>query len=143
MPSTSTFFSNPEAAHAWFVDTVIVQNPRITEEEKVTITGVAQTCYDVATDAPWTDPFGLFEHGRDDAAQYFNCLRNSIPGVTTDSGILSVLEIAADASLEAADPPDSMLNQGSRIASGEDPLLNKIPFWMVAGLGLLVYSVIK
>lgn len=129
----SEFFSTPERAHEWFVDSVVMPNPRLSMEKKQEIVQLANGCYDFATEAPWTDPFGLYEHGEDDAAQYMNCLRNSILSVTNDQGILNVLEAGTDASADQADPPDSILNQAERKASGKDDI---VPQWMYAALGV-------
>ena len=131
--STTEFFSNPERAHEWFVETVVVPNPRLSTAEKNELIALADGCYEFSTTPPWTDPLGLFEHGEDDAAEYFNCLRNSILSVTNDQGILAVLDIAQEGSRDVADPPDSILNQGEDIVTGKQPI--KLPTWAWVGLG--------
>ena len=131
----SEMFSTPERAHTWFIATVVLQNPRLSEEEKEEVIQMANGCYEYATTPPWTDPAGLFEHGTDDAAQYMNCLRNSILSVTNDEGIINVLEAGAAASADQADPPDSLLNQAERMASGKEDI---VPKWMYAAVGLAV-----
>ena len=138
---STEFFQTPERAHEWFVETVITPNPRLTESEKTALTQVANDCYDSSTAGWWGDPLGLFEHGQDDAAQYFNCLRNSIQSVTMDTQILAILDIATDASLDVADPPDSMLNQTSDIITGKDSI--DIPWWVYAGAGLAIFAVLR
>lgn len=135
------FFSTPERAHEWFVQEVVMPNPRLTAQDKVAVVTVANDCYQFATTGPWTDPLGVWEHGQDDAAQYFNCLRNSIQSVTQDEGILNVLEIATEASEDVADPPDSMLNQAEGIASGRLSL--KIPWWLYLLGAVGLYQAVK
>ena len=138
---TTEFFSTPERAHEWFVQEVVYPNPRLTEQDKLAVVTVANDCYQFATTGPWTDPLGVWEHGQDDAAQYFNCLRNSIQSVPQDSGILSVLEVATEASEDVAAPPDSMLNQAEGIASGRASL--RIPWWLYVLGAVGIYRAVR
>jgi hypothetical protein len=143
---TTEYFSTPDRAHAWFMDEVVTPNPRLNDEEKATIRQVADECYDSATATWWADSAGEWIpgwlYGEDEAAKYFACLQSTVPTVTNDPGILDVLDIAAEASADVADPPDSLYNQAKRKATGEDPV--KVPWWVYAGgIAALVMMVRK
>ena len=63
--------------------------------------------------------------------------------MTSDSGILGVLESATGASLDAADPPDSLYNQAGDIVTGKSDLDFSLPWWIYAGAGVGILALLR
>lgn len=91
------FLTDWDSARDFVIFDVIVNNPRITEQEKVDLQKIEQ-------DAFIEHSGKLLESERTEIAQYFNYINNQARTATSDAKLLNVFAELAGASKDAADP---------------------------------------
>jgi hypothetical protein len=132
---TSELNSNIDSAYDFWINTVVDRNPRLDDLTKAVLRGMGQEGY---SNCKTLWPFWDDEQ---EASCFWSYLRANISSATNDPDLLAILTSAEDASADVADPPDSIINQAGRIASGEDTL--QIPWWLYAAAALSIYKFIK
>jgi len=138
----SEFFTDWDSARDFVRDTVIGQNPRISNDERVELLAFEEEAYN-ATSGQW-----LASESRE-IADYYSYLTNNIQVVTDDEGILATFGIASEGATEVADAntisPDDVIEgvqdlftpSEGQVRVGRNTLL------YFAGLGLLYVVLVK
>jgi hypothetical protein len=138
----SEFFTDWDSARQFVQDTVIGQNPRISNDERVELLAFEDEAYN-ATAGQW-----LASESRE-IADYYAYLTNNIRVVTDDEGILATFGIASEGAAEVADantisPDDVIEGAQDLLTPSEDQVrLGRNTLLYVAGLGLLYVVLVK
>ena len=119
-------FTDWNSARDFVIFQTIVNNPRISQTEKVNLQKLEEQAY--------KETHGqFFVSEREEIAQYFNYLNNNAKAYTTDTKLLNVFTVGADASKDVADTDNvAGINPLDSVASGSRSLALVALF----GLGL-------
>ena len=119
-------FTDWNSARDFVIFQTIVNNPRISQTEKINLQKLEEQAY--------AETHGqLFVSEREEIGQYFNYLNNNAKAYTTDTKLLNVFAVGADASADVADTDRvAGINPLDAVASGSRSLALVALF----GLGL-------
>jgi len=129
----SEFLTDWKTARDFVQNTVINKNPRITTDTKNKLLLLEE------------EKFELY-HGqwlaseREEIAQYWNGLKNDVPSITQDEGILAIFDSGAEAARAAADPDKEA---GINIDDTTTAAAKTLSKTALVGLGLLAFFMLK
>ena len=136
------FFTDWDSAREFVRDTVIGQNPRINNDERVELLAFEEEAYN-ATHGQF------FASESREIADYYAYLTNNIQVITDDEGILATFGIASESAADVADANTVTVEdviEGSQelFTPSEDQLrLGRNTLLYVAGFGLLYVLFVK
>jgi hypothetical protein len=123
----SDFFSTPDEAAAWVETNVIDPNPRLTEQEKEILLFNSNEARVYANEQVLT----TFTSPREGAVLYWEAMGLYIATNTNDEKLINLFNVAIDAA-------ESATVEGQEKNLPRTPL--KIPWWILAGIGYLIFK---
>jgi len=129
----SEMFTNWRVARDFVQNKIINQNPRISSDTKNQLLALEEQKFEMYN-GQW------LASEREEIAQYWAALKNDVPSITNDQGILDILNAGQDAATDVADPNKAADINIADVAISTGATLSTTA---LIGLGLIAYFVFK
>lgn len=129
----SEMFTDWRVTRDFVQNKIINQNPRISSDTKNQLLGLEEQKFEMYN-GQW------LASEREEIAQYWTALKNDVPSITKDQGILDILNAGQDAATDVADPNKAADINIADVAASTGATLSTTA---LIGLGLIAYFVFK